>query len=207
MKNKTILVVGLAVVIGCVVVSVAVVRRQAPREATWQTAKAEREARARNQARRVAEPAPEPSSPEEIITSSDSNQQTGSVKGDAKVKVKPQKAPAQAGQSPGSKEVADPLARLALSFVGADPEAEEYWIEAINDPSLSAHERQDLIEDLNEDGLSDPRHPGLEDLPLIVNRIRLIEELAPYAMDRVNADAFQEADKDLVNLLNGQPPQ
>ena len=64
----------------------------------------------------------------------------------------------------------------------------------------SANERKDLIEDLNEDGLSDPRRPGPEDLPLILSRMMLIEEAAPYAMDQVNADAFQEAYKDLMNM-------
>ena len=102
-------------------------------------------------------------------------------------------------------EIHDPDARVALSFVGMDPDAEAYWVGAINNPNLSADERQNLIEDLNEDGLSDPKHPGPEDLPLILNRIQLIEQLAPYAMDQVNADAFAEAYKDLVNMLNGQP--
>jgi hypothetical protein len=92
------------------------------------------------------------------------------------------------------------LAREALSYVGIDPDAEEYWIGCINDPSLSANERQNLIEDLNEDGLSDPRHPTLNDLPVIMNRLWLIEEIADDAMDQVNADAFQEAYKDLVNM-------
>ncbi|HSH94972.1 MAG TPA: hypothetical protein VK968_12555 [Roseimicrobium sp.] len=105
-----------------------------------------------------------------------------------------QKAPAQ-----------DPVARLALGFVGADAEAEKYWIAAINDPGLPAEERKDLIEDLNEDGLSDPKHPGLQDLPLILNRIQLIKELAPAAMDQVNAKAFAEAYKDLMNMLEGKP--
>ena len=109
-------------------------------------------------------------------------------------KVKTEKAPIQ-----------DPAAREALSLVGLDPEAEAYWSAAINDPSLPAEERQDLIEDLNEDGLSDPKHPAPEDMPLIVNRLQLIEEMAPSAMDQVNADAFQEAHKDLLNLLNGVP--
>jgi hypothetical protein len=127
------------------------------------------------------------------------------------VKANPQKTsaqtapPAQAGQQ--NQPIRDPDARVALSFVGADPYAEIYWIGAINDQNLSARERQDLIEDLNEDGLSDPRHPGVEDVPLIVSRIQLIEELAPYAMDQVNADAFAEAYKDLVNMLNGRPVQ
>jgi hypothetical protein len=94
-----------------------------------------------------------------------------------------------------------------LSLVGVDPDAEAYWVDAINDPNLPAEERKDLIEDLNEDGLSDPHHPGPEDMPVIANRLLLIEELAPYAMDRVNSDAFAEAHKDLLGLLNGQEPQ
>jgi hypothetical protein len=105
--------------------------------------------------------------------------------------------------------VQDPMARAALAYVGADPDAETYWYEAINNPNLSAHERQDLIEDLNEDGLSDPQNPTIEDLPLILNRIELIEAIAGDAMDEVNADAFQEAYQDLVTLAiqamsNGQ---
>lgn len=104
-------------------------------------------------------------------------------------------------------ELQDPLARVALNFVGADPEADAYWMGAINDSAMPAEERKDLIEDLNEDGLSDPRHPAAQDLPLILARIRLIERLAPRAMDDVNRDAFAEAYKDLVGLLNGQPPQ
>lgn len=103
--------------------------------------------------------------------------------------------------------VQDPTARLALYFVGEDPEAEAYWIGAINDPQLPAEERKDLIEDLNEDGLVDPQHPNASDLPLIYSRIQLIEQLAPMAIDQVNADAFVEAYKDLVNLANGVGPQ
>ena len=103
--------------------------------------------------------------------------------------------------------IQDPDARAALSMVGADPEAEQYWAAAINDPNLPANERKDLIEDLNEDGLSDPNHPGPQDLSLILNRLRLIDELAPLAMDQVNAEAFQEAQKDLLAMLDGKPVQ
>jgi hypothetical protein len=92
--------------------------------------------------------------------------------------------------------------RVALGLIGHNPEADEVWIQIINDPSLSAGARQNLIEDLNEDGLSDPRNPTLDDLPVIKYRIQLIEELEPYAMDEVNSDAFQEAHKDLVNMAN-----
>ena len=102
--------------------------------------------------------------------------------------------------------VKDPEARLALSFVGTDPAAEAYWSQAINDPNLPSEERKDLIEDLNEDGLSDPNHPTAEDMPIIANRIRLIEQMGPQAMDGVNAAAFAEAYKDLMNLYNGISP-
>jgi len=96
----------------------------------------------------------------------------------------------------------DKMARAALSYVGLDSEAEDYWIGAINDPSLPAEERSNLIEDLNEDGLSDPKHPTMADLSLIMNRLWLIEELAWNSMDQANADALQEAYKDLLNLAD-----
>jgi hypothetical protein len=93
------------------------------------------------------------------------------------------------------------VARVALSFVGQDPDAEDAWVEAINDPALSPEDRQNLIEDLNEEGFPDPKNITPDDLPLILSRIELIEELGPQAMDEVNADAFAEAYKDLTNML------
>jgi len=101
---------------------------------------------------------------------------------------------------PGKKEWQDPLAREALSYVGADPEAEEVWADAINNPDLPPNERKDLIEDLNEDGFPDPKNITEEDLPLILSRLRLIEAHGPYALDDVNAAAFGEAYKDLVQM-------
>ena len=103
---------------------------------------------------------------------------------------------------PGSskKVITDPAARAALKRVGSDPDAERYWLAAINNPFLPPDERQDLIEDLNEDGLSDPKNPRPNDLPLIETRIRLIEQLMPEALDKVNSEAFKEAHKDLVNM-------
>jgi len=127
------------------------------------------------------------------IPSSDAILERGPASPDKAVPAAP-----KAGKEPPQ----DPIARVALAFVGADPEAEAYWCEAINDPGLSGHERSDLIEDLNEDGLSDPKRPTLEDLPVILNRLRLIQELAPDAMDQVNLDAFAEAYKDLLNLAD-----
>jgi hypothetical protein len=55
--------------------------------------------------------------------------------------------------------------------VGEDPEAEAHWIGAINDPTLPAEESKDLIEDLNEDGVFDPHHPNVDDLPLIYSQL------------------------------------
>jgi len=101
--------------------------------------------------------------------------------------------------------VQDPMARAALSYVGTDPDADAYWIAAINDPSLPAEERKDLIEDLNEDGLANPRLATPGDLAVIASRIQLIEALAPLAIDEGNAKALAEAHKDLVNLYNGLP--
>ena len=106
-------------------------------------------------------------------------------------------------KSSGSKDpLTDPLARVALSFVGTDAEAEAYWFEAINDPSHPPGERQDLIEDLNEEGFVDPKHPTQDELPLIMSRIQIIEELWPWAMDDINSEAFAEAWKDLWNLYD-----
>jgi NACalpha-BTF3-like transcription factor len=86
-------------------------------------------------------------------------------------------------------------------MVGADAEAEAVWYEAINDPNLSRNARKDLIEDLNEEGFEDRKQPTEDDVQLIVRRLALIEELAPDAMDEINAAAFEEAYKDLVNML------
>jgi hypothetical protein len=131
------------------------------------------------------------------------------AKSKAIVKSPPQNnTPADQGDQPlviNGYVVQDPMARAALSYVGTDPDADAYWIAAINDPSLPAEERKDLIEDLNEDGLANPRLATPGDLAVIASRIQLIEDLAPLAMDQGNAKAFAEAYKDLVNLYNGLP--
>jgi hypothetical protein len=102
----------------------------------------------------------------------------------------------------------NPLARLALDFVGADPAATEMWQKVINDLTVPKGQRQDLIEDLNENGFPDPKKLTPGDLPLIEARIALIEKLAPTATDPVNAAAFKEAYKDLQEMrrrLQGTP--
>ena len=122
----------------------------------------------------------------------------------------PEKVPAkktvQKNSAPPKEPLKDPDVRAALSLVGVDPAAEQYWLSAISDPSLPDQERKDLMEDLNEDGLSDPKRPGPEDLPLIVNRLAIIEEIAPTA-DPFMQEPLGEAYKDLKNLLAGKPVQ
>ena len=198
MNTNKILIVGLAAAIATAIASVMIANRKVapPVESS-----------------RVVQPTPAPA-PKPIIS------EPAPPANIPAVETKPQIQPAPANVQPAPKprivaprtappananDPQDPTAREALSFVGADPDANEYWLGAINNPNLPANERQNLIEDLNEDGLSDPQNPGPEDLPLILNRIQLIEELAPNAMDQVNADAFAEAYKDLVNMVNGLP--
>ena len=92
------------------------------------------------------------------------------------------------------------MAREAMALVGNDPDAEAYWLAAINDPSVPGPEREDLIEDLNENGFINGRTPVPADLPLILRRIEIVEALEP--MDEVNAAAKQEVLKDLGNMVD-----
>ena len=189
MKTKTILVSGLAVAVALVIVGWIMFKPSAPQKSTQANT------------RRIVPPEPHQNptpadpSPAEQASNISSGAPPQTAKTDVAQKVAPQSTPPRKPKPP----LQDPMARVALSLVGVDPDAEQYWLKAINDPGLPAHERQDLIEDLNEDGLSDPRRPTTEDLPLIVNRLLLLEEID--AMDQVNADAIQEAYKDLVNMF------
>ncbi len=138
-------------------------------------------------------PAPEPTSPP---TSPDADSQSNPA-----TQAEMAAAPFYEDPRFDDPAVKEQRGRAALAMIGHDPAADEVWIQIINDPSVSANARKNLIEDLNEDGLS-YRNLTMDDLPAIQYRIELIEDLAPYAMDRVNADAFQEAHKDLVNMAN-----
>lgn len=72
---------------------------------------------------------------------------------------------------------------------------------AINDPAITGEEKEDLIEDLNEEGFADPKNLTADDIPLIAARIEIIETYAPLAIDDANARAFAEAYNDLWNML------
>jgi hypothetical protein len=210
---------GLGLVTLCVVVQLVVPRHPAAKEVAPTATQVERGAGTPRSPRPVRSPElrmetapirPQPSPPEKRVSSAGQpqpeppqtkSQVDGNAPKVAQAGGKAQKTgPAMRSGSPAPPDLQDPMARAALAYVGADPDAEMYWYEAINDPSLSAHERSDLIEDLNEDGLSDPQNPTVDDLPLILSRIQLIEEVGWDAMDEVNAAALQEAYKDLVNL-------
>jgi hypothetical protein len=110
-------------------------------------------------------------------------------------------APFELGSFDDDPQAKERQARVALAMIGYDSDAEDVWIQIINDPSVSANARSNLIEDLNEDGLS-YRNLTLDDLPVIEYRLELIEDLLPYAMDEVNSDAFKEARKDLQNMAD-----
>src|SRR5205807_605310 len=86
----------------------------------------------------------------------------------------------------GKKVFQDPVAREALSLVGMDVNAELYWFAALDDPALPKSERQDLIDDLNEEGLADPKHPTVDDLPLLLARIEILGE----AMECFGSEAY-----------------
>lgn len=104
-------------------------------------------------------------------------------------------------QKPAREPLHDPAARDALALVGVDPNAENYWLDAIFDTSLPDKERDDLMEDLNEVGFADPQNPTAADLPLIANRLDMIEEILPNADDFMTAH-LMEAYKDLANMYD-----
>lgn len=71
---------------------------------------------------------------------------------------------------PGSKE---PLARIARTYVGGDAQALKLFHTAILDPSLLPDQKSNLVEDLNEEGLTNQKVPTPEDLQLIAKRCQL----------------------------------
>ena len=133
---------------------------------------------------------PEAIEPEPVISEPDQQSET---------QVEAEMAAEPVYEDPKAKAI---RARAALAWIGRDPAADADYIQLINDPTVSANDRHNLIEDLNEDGFPDPDNPTLDDLPMIQYRIDLIDDQAPFAMDKTNADAFAEARKDLVNMVN-----
>ena len=101
--------------------------------------------------------------------------------------------------NPGN-ELEDPDARDALALVGVDAAADVYWLDAIFDDTLPDNERADLMEDLNEVGFDDPKNLTADDLPMIMNRLALIDAILPDS-DPFMSPHLLEAQKDLSNML------
>ena len=102
---------------------------------------------------------------------------------------------------PGSRE---PLARLALAYVGANQQAAELFHTAVFDQTLLPDQKRELVEDLNQDGLSNKKEPSPEELKIIANRYALTQaylQEESVQNDKVLNAAFREADKDLRNML------
>jgi hypothetical protein len=96
------------------------------------------------------------------------------------------------------------LGRLALSYVGADDSALELFHQAAFDPQLKPDQRRELVEDLNQDGLTQRKNPSAETLQIIAKRYALTQTY--LQQDYVKNDktlfaAFQEANKDLGKML------
>jgi hypothetical protein len=200
--KKAVVAAGLVLGIACGVACLVIIQRHVAAEAASPSARAEPQTV--NPARPLMPPpVAEAPAAEKRVDSPESPppKQLAEASGQGNAKSQPA-TPPNPPSGAADPPTTDELARVALSLVGADAEAEQYWIAAINDPDLPADERRNLIEDLNEDGLSDPKHPTPADLPLILSRLQLIPELALDPMDEVNAEALQEAYKDLVNLAD-----
>lgn len=96
------------------------------------------------------------------------------------------------------------LGRLALNYVGANEEALALFHKAALDPQLKPGQRRNLIEDLNQDGLSSGRNPTSEDLKLIANRYALTQSYLQQDYvknDKTLLAAFLEANQDLSRML------
>jgi hypothetical protein len=115
--------------------------------------------------------------------------------------AKPQEAaqPKKDSKPKAEKVVQDPLSRVALGLVGVDPVAEDYWMGAVFDPGLPKSERQDLVDDLNEQGLPDPKHPTEDDLPVLFSRLEMLEGLIPILDGNLE---WEEPLDDLLNLID-----
>ena len=164
--------------------------REAAQQSAWQKAKAERAAElelARNPPRPAKMLSFTPAIPERFLSDPEPTWSQN---------PRPAALSAQSAAKPALPN--DTLARDALSLVGIDPEADEIWAQAINDPDLPPQERKNLIKDLNKVGFPGKKNLTMNDLPLIMSRIALIEEHGPDAMDGINAAAFAKAYKDLL---------
>lgn len=144
----------------------------------------------------AAPPAPEMAPPQENPPPAVEPVNPVAVRSKAKTSKVAQNQPSQ---KPPKEPLHDPDARDALALVGLDQQAEQYWLQAIFDTNLPDKEREDLMEDLNEVGFADPKNLTSDDLPLILSRLQLIEQLEP-TVDPFMKEHLDEAYKDLSNM-------
>ncbi len=95
----------------------------------------------------------------------------------------------------------EPLARLALNFAGTDEQANALYKLAINDQNLKPDSRRELIEDLNQDGFDNLKSLSDRDVQLVKSRLDLIGKYRQPNDPKMISDAFNEAEKDLKDML------
>jgi hypothetical protein len=200
MKTRSLLIVLTIVIVGAAVAGWFVANRQAP-ALTPQTSVTPNVVPAPTPNQPLVTSTPEPIQVEETAAPTNIVRQTAAPgTGSQPVAVAPATTPSSEIRplDPVAKEE---LGRAALSFVGADPVADEVWTLLIYDPSLSDNVREDLMEDLNENGFSagEGRTATVDDLPLIEARIVMLEEHMQGADDFM-LEHLGEAHKDLVNM-------
>jgi hypothetical protein len=99
----------------------------------------------------------------------------------------------------------EPLARVALAYVGASEQAVQLFHTAITDPTLKPAQRRELVLDLDQDGLQNDKTPTPADVPIVANRLALTQSYLQQAYvqnDSLLSRAFLEANKDLQKLLD-----
>src|SRR5262245_9969542 len=98
----------------------------------------------------------------------------------------------------------EPLARVALTYVGVSEQAAQLWHTAINDTAPKPAQRRELVLDLDRDGLQNDKTPTPADLPIVANRLALTQSYLQQEYvqnDPLLNKAFLEANKDLRVLL------
>ena len=113
--------------------------------------------------------------------------------------IKPKRRPSDGPQEPA---ISEALATQALTFVGADADANSVWETAIDDPTLSVEARRKLIAGLTTEGFDSPNNLTTADLPLISARLTLIEQIAPDAIDESNQVALEAAYERLQEMYD-----
>jgi hypothetical protein len=101
------------------------------------------------------------------------------------------------------------IGRIGLTYVGSansqvNDQAVQLFHNAISDPSITPDQRRNLIEDLNQDGLSNHRNPTPEDLIIIANRYELAKwylQQPSVQNDPAATRGFNEASQDLARML------